>query len=272
MRGIFKIKFLMLSSAFLLLTLPSCYICVGGIYLRLAVFFILLVFGIYFVINNKTFLICIKNCIKTKASFWIILFSIWIFLSGLIAHLLGLCSITKVLSSIFLRFIPLSIFPYFLGYYISKKYSLNEILKFLYTVFLFVFFIGFLDFIFTKIDFPILSYTIVNHRTMIAGEIVKGMWDGTLRIQSVFDEASYFAYFIVSFLPLMYEIYNIKFKIFKNKILNFITKKFMPLIAWIMLLLTMSPMFLVIGIFQFLIYNIIKHTKSIIYTFTHNIA
>ena len=257
MQKIFKIKNIMFLAAFLLLSLPSCYM--GG--LRFTVLTTIVLFLVYAIFFLNNFVSEIIQCIKLKISKQILYLFLWISFSGLLVAYLNVCSLSKIVINICFRFIPLVIFPYFLGYYVAKHFSTKTLVQFYYALFLFIFFIGFVDFVFSMFHIPLLQYTIVNHRS-IGGVLNKATYLGISRVQSVFDEPSYMGWFLAVHLPIMYQISKCKFKIFSNNILNFISKKLSPIFAWIMIFLGMSPMFIFIFFLETMIYRLFTDTKN----------
>lgn len=74
------------------------------------------------------------------------------------------------------------------------------------------------------------------------------------RAYSVFSEPSSFAHYIFISLPIFYSISISKINLFKKQILNKITQRYLVPLAWLNLLLTKSPIFLIFCLFELLIY------------------
>lgn len=235
-----KIKNIMWLTAFLLLAFPGCYI--GS--LRLTVLTTILTFIILFIFTPRELIFSLCLCTKRRTSKLLLYLFGWIIFSGMFSILLGCCSLITLLSNILFRFIPLVLIPYFLGFYIAKNFTINKIIKFYYILFLFIFFIGFLDFILSLFHCPILTYTIVNQRGA-------GAYMG--RVRSVFLEPSYMNWFLAVHLPLMYEMSKSRFTFFKNKYINYISKV-LSIFAWIMVFLSKSPMFIFIFFIETYVY------------------
>ena len=82
--------------------------------------------------------------------------------------------------------------------------------------------------------------------TNIADEITKAAYLGINRVQSVFDEPSYFGMFLSVHFFMLCAVADSKIKVFKNKLLEFILKKCSFYLVWICLIFSMSPMFIFI--------------------------
>lgn len=258
-----QIKNILLFFTFLLIALPGCYIGLDSTYLRVACLAIITVFaGLLLIKPNYVIGLFIKYSKNIISILMLLLFS-WIVLDTFICSYLELCSMLKSLLAILFRFVPLVIIPYYLGIYIARHFSQKQIIKFYSIIFLFILFVGVLDIVCSLTNFPLLSYTISNHRTIIANEVAKAIYLGINRVQSVFDEPSYFGMFLSVHFFMICAIADSKYKVFKNKILNFLLKKCSFYLVWLCLFFSMSPMYIFIIGLQTLIYKFILNNKNI---------
>lgn len=74
------------------------------------------------------------------------------------------------------------------------------------------------------------------------------------RIQSLFAEPSHYAWFLVCNIPLAFEIYKSKYRIYKNKLVNKVVKKIILPILLISIILTQSSINLIFGLILTILY------------------
>lgn len=176
-------------------------------------------------------------------------------------------SSTTALISIFMRFL-LYVMPFTLSFILAKNLKDILLLRFLYTILISVLLFGIFDFIINYFDIGILK-SVMNffvNRRLIMHNIseLKATANGLPRMQSVFEEPCHLACFINLFLPMIYKISFSKFKIYKNNFIDKIVKIIVPIIAWIDIIGTQSPIYLIIAIIISAIYinlNKLKHLK-----------
>lgn len=224
-------------------------------------FFLFLIFY-----NYNIVLIEINNFYKHKECKYILLFLLTIFVTSIIVLLFGgNAGLFKVIISVFFRAIRI-LFPLFFGYFITKRLKNQRIISILYTIIFIIFLYGIIEYLVFLFDFsffkPIFKFLVNSH---INATFDKPL--GYTRLQSSFGEPSYFAFFIVLFLPIIYTISFNKIKIYKNKNMNIIIKKICPILAIIMLFMTQSPIYIIAGIIVSILYFIFnsKQKKLILY-------
>ena len=88
---------------------------------------------------------------------------------------------------------------------------------------------------------------------------------GLPRLDNLYEEPGWYARLIVIFLPLIYSISFSKTKIYSNKVLNVMIKKTIVPLAWINLILTFSPIFLILAIALTIILYINKIVRYLKY-------
>lgn len=262
----------------ILMTLPACYIAIDIMQFRLSILITILFFILYLFFNFKSF---INNVIIFFKKHQTKIFLIWgetIVVFGFIQVILGNFTFLKYVFSIFFRFFCLIVIPFFIGFTLNKYCKTKEIVKIHYTAILIILIIGILDFIFSNFgnDFfrNLFSITITNNRTLLETEIIeKTTINGIYRIYSVFDEPSYLASFLCVNLPFLYHFKKCDFKIFSNKIFNFLIKNYLHFFVLLIIIGTMSPIFIVVAVLVTLFYNIlvirltIKHFALITFCF-----
>lgn len=164
------------------------------------------------------------------------------------------------------------LFGAYCAYY---KFSSKKIMQIINILLFTIFFIGIIDFIsafFYITPIMDLIQLFSNEQLCVFGTITPKVYiAGIPRVQSVFIEPSVLGSFATVMLPFIYKIGNSPYKYYKNFILNFVLKKTLILLAWLNLLLTQSPIFLVFAIlltllyyFKLIIKSIKKHFKTII--------
>lgn len=84
------------------------------------------------------------------------------------------------------------------------------------------------------------------------------------RVYSVFSEPAYFGFFICLIMPFVFKLKSLKIKLLKNKYFNFIICKTFLILLLCDLCFTVSPVFIIFGLVEFvvlMIYNNLKHIK-----------
>lgn len=85
------------------------------------------------------------------------------------------------------------------------------------------------------------------------------------RLDNLYEEPGWYARFILIFMPMIYCFAFSKFKICKNKFVNILLKKTIVPLSWISLILTFSPIFLILAI----VLTIILYIKNFIKYFNY---
>lgn len=141
--------------------------------------------------------------------------------------------------------------------------NLRKIFKIIIILHYIILFLGISQFLCDLIHFEIfdniIKYTIANWRLLRNDEI-----DGAgYRCTSVFDEASSLGYFIVIMFPFAFNIAKTKFKVFHNKFINYVIKKTYLPFSFFCVIFTKSPVYTIICIIEFFIFNILYHREII---------
>lgn len=169
-----------------------------------------------------------------------------------------------------LQLIFLYILPCFLlsAFFIPRFINLNKFIKFYYIAMLSIFVFGLIEYVGGKI----LGINIINSiQEFIANErlFVPG-YIPTKRLCSIFAEPGWLGGFIFLNFPMLYELNLSKYKLFKKKLLNISIKKSLVILAWINIIFTFSPIWLILCIIQALYFYykqislyIIKNCKKI---------
>lgn len=256
----------------LFMLFPSACISILGIKLRVAIIFLLIAICIYILFSFNTVKRELALFFNNKINKPIILWAIWCFITGLLGCFKYSTNIFLYLYEYFFQMGLLILLPYSIAFIISKRNPQEKIISFYYRfislVFLFgvinaigiLFDVSFINDIFNNLISNTRNFDLGNSPTSEIYTIVK-------RVKSVFTEPAGFASFIFYHLPLIYNIKNIKIGIFKNNIIDRIVKKSFVPIAWVLLILTKSPLFLIFSIIEtgiIFIVNNYKNTKKML--------
>ena len=257
-----KIKPSILLSAilFILIAFPAWYVNIG-IMLRVSILLSVPLLVCYITFFKKDCLKILHKIYKNNNVKILILFLLWVVCSGFILVLDNRYNLPVYLSNILLRLFPLIVFPFFVGYAFSLNNNNSRVIKFYYCFILFMIIGGIIDLIFSLFHSDLFLRVFVSNRFLRNTIQSKALFLGIPRIQSFFDEPSYFARFICTHLPFIYCFSNARLfkKIYINKFVLFTT----PLLSWGLLIGTMSPIYLVIAIIETLIFLGYKHLKKV---------
>lgn len=261
-----NLNILILISLFAMITLPTCYLKFSGIMLRFSLILSLVSIFLFFILRPKIMITNIQYCLKSSISKYILYLFVYILCLNIVMLFLGKMTIAKFIHSIILRFIPLIIIPFFLGYISNLYFDNKHIIRFYYYTIFFILILGIVDFcIFSSSNNILQNFytnTIINSSILVA-EHQKAYVFGIPRVQSVFAEPSYFALYLCIHLPLIYEISSYKNKLFKNKVIEYCRGKILPILSWIMLIATMSPIYLIAGIIISIFYILSKKINNL---------
>ncbi len=229
----------------------------------------LLIISIYLFLclvkKNKSVINPIINLYKYTSYKYYILFLLWIVFSISILLLIGKINIINYLASIFCFFIPYyilySVFPCVALY---PRFNFIKIYKLLFFIFFLIFVYGIISYIGMIFDIkPILVIqNLISNRQFLGG--FYNITHNTERVRSVFYEPGIYAYFININIPLYIYAYKTKFKLFKNKYWNFFIKKSLIFLAFINIILTKSPMGIVIFMLIMFVYNLKAIKRSLL--------
>lgn len=135
------------------------------------------------------------------------------------------------------------------------KIPCHKLIKVFFLMIFVVFLIGIFEWFSNIFSITIVKSILsffTNQRTSLYLYLLNGVGD-TQRIHSVFGEPSGFGQFIFIMMPFVMNIAHTRLKIFKNVVLNFMIKKsFIPLML-INLILTESPIYLVLCGIEFIL-------------------
>lgn len=249
------IKFLL----FLIMALPGCCIIISNIRLRFSITIFIIFSFFYALIKYKKCLSDIIIFFKNPTIKILLLWIIWCFFSGLINCILGSYKWNRFLFY-FIYHIMLSVIPCYLGFILIHKNSIQDICRFYYKYVFWMLILGVINYIFIHSGITFLQtffdVYLVNTRSLFEENFLN-----LTRTKSVFVEPSFFADFICFNLPLIYEFSKNQFKIIKSPLLNIILKKGMVILAWLMIIATKSPIFLIFSILVTIIYFFITSKK-----------
>lgn len=245
------------------LFLPACILYIGSNqYIRLNVIIVPLFILLGLVLNYKSLLGYLKFLYNKSPVAYLLIFLGWCIFVSLLAvifHYYSFLSfsiycVLQILFRIILIFIfPLVIIPAF--------FSLRDIIKIIYGIYIIIFIVGFIEFFAALFHIePItnLLYIISNIRPEEKAVVIAS--SGLPRIRSVLTEPGEFGQFLAFNMPIIYGLSLSKFKIFDDAILNMVAKKTMIPLMWISIILIQSPIYTVIC----LIVTLIIFAKDII--------
>ena len=231
---------------------------------------------IFIILSNKIIIYKhFKYLYKHTPFKYFIYLYLWLIFSGLIAVISGYYSLFRFLYAIIFGFMFRSVLIYlYPGTIIPKILSLKSIIRFFIFAYLLIFIWGLIEFIGALFNIEIIN-SIVSFLSNIRGDensIILESYSGIPRIRSVFMEPGTFGRFIAINMPIIYQLALCKFKIFQDKNINFIIKKSIIPLMLVCLILTQSPIYLVICtiitlilFYKQILYMIFK-TKKILIT------
>ncbi|MBR6162436.1 hypothetical protein IKQ26_00895 [bacterium] len=217
-----------------------------------------LLFYLFLICSNyKKFLVFVKDLIKIPIIKVFFIYIIYVTVSMIIHKFLGHYKAPSYfywarIYRFYIYSIPIFFFPA-LGLFCNIK--LTHFVKWLYTLFIIVFITGIIQYLGLILNIGFIDTIIsffTNARATLyidGGESVKSL----LRVFSIFNEPSGFGQFIFIFMPIITTLSVSKYKIFKNNLVNNISKKTMLFLMFINLILTKSPIYLVLCTIEALI-------------------
>lgn len=260
--NIYKLMYIVL---LLIIGLPACYINISCLHLRVSVIISILFMSILLMFNKQILFSRIKDCINNKLTFCLLIWCSWILFTGFFNLIVGNYNFEKFIFSIVFRLIPLIILPYFLGFTVGRNIPTKTLLKWYYIFIIIILFIGIINAALIVLDnqtlLSLYFSTLVNNRTSSIN------YTNYFRIQSVFDEPSYFGYFIAIHILFVYIITKTKYKIFSMNIMDWLLKKMLLPIMFILLFVIKSPIFLIISIGEIVLYKVLK-LKNVIFKYS----
>jgi hypothetical protein len=213
-------------------------------------FVFLIVTFVFYLYKFKVLNYYINNLLKNNSCKLLLLYFLLELIVTFIYILVGKSGAYNLLS-VFMRFL-LIVLPFVLGYFVAQNLNKQAILKLIYSIVVFIVLFGIFDFITFYFDIDILKsiFNFIVSRRLITHNLteLKTFSGGYPRIQSVFEEPCHLACFISAMLPFIYKFSFNKYQIYKNKYFNKFIKISMPLFAWIDIIGTQSPIFLMIAL------------------------
>ena len=256
-----KINLSLLLLAFVFL--PSLGIALGSIFIP----FLFIIEGLFLALLmfNKHFLIDLTVLFKKTPCLYLLLFLLWSTFTVIVSFTKGTFYLNSFIFSyigglIFCVFAPLTI-----SYFINKR-NLDVIyfIKFYLVICFFILLLGLIESILRHLNIDIANFvmSLFNNKRMMLFSTDPTQLQIN-RIKSIFDEPSNLGEFIYLNLPIIYSLSFSKYKIFKNLYFNMLIKKFLPILTFIDLILTKSP----ISLLFILIISLIYFYKKIINNF-----
>lgn len=225
---------------------------------RLLIFIII---GGYAVTNTKSLITLIEKLCRDKFVRYILYFTIFEIIALFFILLFQKQFKYTFLLSILMRMSG-SLLIVFLGVYIGIKKDINFLIKFIFYLLISIYLYGLFDFFIYF--FHINQAESILKFFMNARNSEKIILLGFLpRIQAGFEEAAYYSYFVILTLPLTYYFYKSNYKILKNKYLSLVLKKCMPLLAWLTLILSQSPIYCIFAVIISLVYYLIRQKTTL---------
>ena len=239
----------------ILLFLPSFCFIIGSQFIPIYIPLIIFISFVLFIFYNKQLISTILSFYKNTPFKYLAIFFIWTFITIIFSIIKGKFFIGGFITGTLGGFICSVMLPCIFSLFIIPKYiNIKTFTRFLYLFFWVVFLLGILDFIIFYFNIPILKelITILSNKRLLmydSTEVTRVMVGNFPRARSIFDEPSYLGYFIFVVSPIVYEWTLSKYKIFKNNLINIVTKRTIIPFMWIALILTQSPIFLIFNIF-----------------------
>ena len=217
---------------------------------------------LFTIIKPKSIYKSIIQLLKFSAVKILALYIVVLAFSLVVHAFIGTFHFGSILS--FLYRTSIIILPLFFGFYATKFFKFNAILKFYYFIIYLALIIGVVEFIIFYFDIGFLTdlyNTVNNSRQILNNHITRAYVNDFPRIQSGFDEPAYFAYWLDSHIPLIYNLSFSKANIFKNKSLDTFIKKTFPILLWIVILGIQSPIHIIFALIITVFYIMIEKLK-----------
>ena len=214
--------------------------------------------------DNKKFVATIRFFVKNNPLKYFAIILILMSLNSIILASLGFASFSKTLRYIILT-ICLQILP-MMGYYlyVIKKYiSYDRFIKFFLVAFWINLILGFisylgsffqLDIINNIFDFFANSRILSYQNKGVLSQTSNFFAFGLPRLDNLQQEPSFYGKFLYVFLPFVYAFSLNKLKLYNNNLLNCIIKKTLIPFTWISIILTFSPIYLILSSLITIIY------------------
>ena len=231
---------------------------IGGKPFLFFYFPLILLFILTIIKSPQKFIININNLYKKTPLKYYFYFIIYLLFSSFILYLTGKTNIL-IFYYIFIKLFPIFLLCYLLSsIFIPKYLSIETTIKILLSILFFGFIWGLLGFVGELYDLTFLKKmidTLSNMKQLTQNvEIMTDTISGIPRLRSFCHEPGSFATLIFLFLPIIYKLSLQKEKIFQNKYINYLIKKSLIPLAWLCLILTMSPIYLIFSCIITIIY------------------
>ena len=234
--------------------LPAFSILVGKKAILLFFIITVIYFIITFLLSPQYFCHHLIRLYKKTTFKYFVYWFIWVIISGLILIIVGKYTISHYIYYFYMYLLVNMTLTLLLPTLMLKKYkSVNTIIKFIFSLIYLILLLGIINFIGAKykIDFLQNFFTFIVNQRALVSVAAKDM--SGIRVYSVFAEPGFFGGFITLFLPIVYFLSKSKYKIYKNVYLNLIFIKTIIPLSFINIILTKSPIWLLLFILVFVV-------------------
>ena len=248
----------------LLLLIINC-IIVGPLNSYLVIPLIIFIFTFYITFSKFLKLGFLVFMFKTlpECRFFIFFYT-WLFLSASINFICGNLNFIRFLMASCWGYIVSIVLSYVIGvFYTLQTNNRLKVIKFIINTLYVIIFMGILDFITYKFMIPGMKSIFL----IITGQTLENMLGYKMlfipRIQSVFAEPSHYGWFLVCNIPIAMKMFDSQYKLYSNKLLNILYKKVLTPLLLLSILLTQSPINIVLALIVCICYKIITSRISI---------
>ena len=201
----------------------------------------------------KKFIFDIRDLYRNTPFKYLVYFIIWTAISGFLLVLTGIYPLKFYLFYFVWSVLIIFTLTYLCPFLVFKS-NIKTLMKVVIIANFVTYIIGFIQFIGSE-----LSVTAINSFIQIINNARTSLAES--RMCGVFEESGFFGLFIFLNLPLLVEIFKTRYRIFKNKIINFVMKKITLPLALACSILLKSPIWLVF-IWLFLGYLLLKNISK----------
>ena len=244
----------------ILICFPCFVVPLGSKLLLVASIFMISSFFLAIIFSYKNFLNNIKEFCVNYYTRLFIAFILWAIFSGIILIMFGKVTIKNTFSHIAFGLIYSVTFPLFFGFFISKKITIDKIMKVLSISLYIILTIGLINFLIFYFNIDILEQIysfFVNIQTIresIDARDIRLL--GFPRVKSVFYEPGVYSYFLALFFPFICYFSQAKYKCVSSNMIRILMQKtFMPL-AWFNVIFSFSPIGIIMSFISFGIYKL----------------
>lgn len=231
-----------------LLFMPGFCFNISNLYYPYFNLFLPIFLIIYLVFGGKKILKYLYHIYKKTPMKYFIYFIIAVICSGLICVFKGYYSFNRFLYAILAGLILRGLFVYLFPVLVIKKnISLKKFIKWFVLLYDIVLLIGLIEVLGYHFNISLFS-SFVSFISNTRSTIIYDTFTNSFRLRSTFTEPSVLAAFLCFNLPIILNLQASKYRIFRNKYLNFILKKSLLPLTLIVLFLTQSPIFIIISL------------------------